>query len=232
MVGKTAAVLALAGAAQAFVYSVVVGLNEVDGRQGNGFDPTRIVPTVGDTIRFTWALPDYITQLTPATHAVIQSSFENPCTPLSGGFSSGEHAVTLNSGGGFTVDFNVTTSDPLWFSSISNNDCQGGMVFAATSGTGTQTFEQFLNNARGGAPQSVTSAPTSASTSASTSAGAASSSVPAGQSSSVTRPGASASPSPSGSGTGAASAMGARSTGQVIAGAVVVAAAFMLGGVA
>jgi hypothetical protein len=89
---------------------------------------------VGDTITFTFSLPEYIKNPASVQHSatrssfpfislpyyinnfvlLLESSFENPCTP-SGGFDTGVQSTGSandNTGSSFSVQVNST--DPLW----------------------------------------------------------------------------------------------------------------------
>ncbi|THH33985.1 hypothetical protein EUX98_g318 [Antrodiella citrinella] len=70
-------------------------------------------------------------------HSVTQSSFEDPCTPLSGGFDSG-----LQSGG---KTFSITITDstkPVYYFCKSSTHCGQGMV-GVINPTDGQGFDQF-----------------------------------------------------------------------------------------
>ncbi|TCD66445.1 hypothetical protein EIP91_001382 [Steccherinum ochraceum] len=57
------------GLVNAAVYTVTVGIVELDGKPGLGFDPSSIRPAVGDTITFTFALPEYVKNPTSTQHS-------------------------------------------------------------------------------------------------------------------------------------------------------------------
>jgi len=123
----------------AFEYLVGVGKDENTGKNGIGFDPSSIRPAPGDTITF---------EFHAGTHSVIQTSFQNPCTPLSGGFNSGD--ITVPDGTpvdqtGPRQSFQVVDSSPLWFYDGAPNQCGLGGVFSANPAlTGDQTAAKYL----------------------------------------------------------------------------------------
>ncbi|KAG8940694.1 hypothetical protein FRC04_005075 [Tulasnella sp. 424] len=127
------------------------------------FTPNQVTASPGDTLHFNFTSPG---------HSATQSTFDAPCTPMSGGFNSG---VILQSGGP-TFDVMVNSTDPIWVYCAQVGHCQGGMVFAANP-TSAQTFTAFQaaamgkssNTNTGGSSSSATAA--AASTTGSTSSG-------------------------------------------------------------
>ncbi|KAJ8075787.1 hypothetical protein PM082_021419 [Marasmius tenuissimus] len=80
------------------IFSVSVG------DLGSFFVPDTISARTGDTVRFTFS---------KASHGVVQSSFDKPCVPLPGGFSSGvvnNNATTVS-----TWDLQITNETAIWF---------------------------------------------------------------------------------------------------------------------
>jgi plastocyanin len=70
------------------------------------YGPNQLNATLGDIIRF-----DFL----KLNHSVTQSSFAKPCT-YNGGFDTGLNQFNpQNISGKFLVDFQVNTTDPLWF---------------------------------------------------------------------------------------------------------------------
>jgi plastocyanin len=65
----------------------------------------------------------------PKNHSVVQSSFDKPCVPLEGSFSSGFIPTTV-SPSGVLFDIVVTNTTPIWFycAQTTGNHCQAGMV--------------------------------------------------------------------------------------------------------
>ena len=70
------------------------------------YGPNQLNASVGDIIRFNFL---------ERNHSVTQSSFANPCT-YNGGFDTGLNQFNpQNISGKFLIDFQVNTTDPLWF---------------------------------------------------------------------------------------------------------------------
>ncbi|KDQ20387.1 hypothetical protein BOTBODRAFT_141985 [Botryobasidium botryosum FD-172 SS1] len=139
-----AVLLAIVAIAAAFEYRVGVGKDENTGNNGLGFDPSSIRPVAGDTIVF---------EFHAGTHSVIQSTFDKPCTPLSGGFQSGDVTVpdgtSVDATGLPTKTFNVIDASSLWFYDGAPGQCVlGGVLSVNPSVTGTQTAGAFVANAK------------------------------------------------------------------------------------
>lgn len=89
----------------------------------------------------------------PGNHSVTQTSFNDPCQPLSGGFDSGFVHVPLDTYEGYPT-WNLTiTNDAIsvWFYSAQTVpvlDCPGGMVGSINAPlTGNETFLRFQQDA-------------------------------------------------------------------------------------
>jgi len=150
--------------ANAFTYTVTVGIDETNGQQGIGFDPSAIRPAAGDTITFNFQLPAYIKSPSSVQHSATQSTFDAPCTPVSGGFDTGIQTTgSVNTNTGLTFNLIVNDTQPLWFFSSANNDCKSGMVLAVNPPlSGDQTAAAFKQNAMSSSgPVSTSSEPTS-----------------------------------------------------------------------
>ncbi|KIJ41892.1 hypothetical protein M422DRAFT_780130 [Sphaerobolus stellatus SS14] len=117
------------------------------GDAGSFFTPQVIVARQGDMVSFKW---------TGAFHSITQSSFENPCTPLEGGFDSG---VTGNVNGQPSIDpvWNLTITDdtqPIWFFCKVTHPlphCTTGMVGAINANVqagANESFDVFLASAK------------------------------------------------------------------------------------
>lgn len=104
--------LALLGVAQAVNHAIVVGPDFK-------FHPNGVTAAEGDTVSF---------QI-HEDHNVQESTFNNPCQDMSGGFSSGGsfHGADVNPNL-FIVTINST--DPIWVYCGEEGHCQAGMVFA------------------------------------------------------------------------------------------------------
>jgi plastocyanin len=107
------------------------------------FQPANITAQVGDTITF---------QFMQKNHTATQSSFANPCSPLSSGpgFDSGFMPVAAGATQFPTYTIQVNSTTPIWAYCKQANHCQSGMVFAVNAvETGQNNFENFVNNAKG-----------------------------------------------------------------------------------
>ncbi|KAH7102098.1 hypothetical protein BKA62DRAFT_829680 [Auriculariales sp. MPI-PUGE-AT-0066] len=149
--GSLLALSALASYAAAVVQTVTVGLNEVDGKQGNGFDPSFIVAQPGDDIEFTFAMNQWVKDPITVQHTATRTvDLWFPMLTAGSGFDTGIHdtgSVLTNTGESFTLRVNDT--NPLWFFCAVGNHCQQGMVFAVNPPqTGDGSMEKFLENAK------------------------------------------------------------------------------------
>ncbi|KAI3612632.1 hypothetical protein WG66_014696 [Moniliophthora roreri] len=139
-----------ASVVSAAVFTVGVGKDETTGRKGIGFDPSVIMPSAGDQIVF---------EFRSGVHSVVESTFEDPCTPKPGGFNGGVHTVAddldVDATGLPTVTLLVNDSQPLW---QAGGKCYLGGVLAANP-TSSQTAAGFKENASkaGSAPVNATS---------------------------------------------------------------------------
>jgi hypothetical protein len=86
------------------------------------FDPNNLSEPRGTVVSFLFH---------PKNHSVVQSSFDNPCQPLSGGFSSGFIPASV-SPSGVEFAYTVDRDTPVWFycAQTTGNHCQTGMVGA------------------------------------------------------------------------------------------------------
>ncbi|KAH8101013.1 hypothetical protein BXZ70DRAFT_907149 [Cristinia sonorae] len=169
MLSKIATLIPLVGLAQAAVFTVTVGIVETDGKPGLGFDPSSIRPSAGDTITFTYQFAEWVKDPPTNQHTATQSTFENPCTPLPGGFDTGIQTTgSILKGTGASFDLAVNNTDPLWFFSAANQDCKAGMVLSVNPPlSGEQTAAAFVERAKASTP-----APPPSSSSSGTSSGA------------------------------------------------------------
>ncbi|GLB44608.1 hypothetical protein LshimejAT787_1702350 [Lyophyllum shimeji] len=161
-------------------YLVGVGKDETTGKKGVGFDPSVIHPVFGDTIKW---------EFRSGQHSVVQSTFDNPCTPMPGGLNTGVFTVSdslaVDAPGLPSYSVQVNGTDPAWFFDEASGQCNQGAVLAVNPTT-TQTAEAFKANAAkapASQPPSSTSGGSSStgSTSTQTSPAAASTSNAAGQ---------------------------------------------------
>ncbi|KAF8885653.1 hypothetical protein BD779DRAFT_666861 [Infundibulicybe gibba] len=113
------------------------------GIEGSFYNPAEISAQVNDTITFVFGA-DF--------HDVTQSSFENPCLPLPGGFSSGFAGRGTNATApAFTWDLHITdVSQALWFfcaATIPVSHCASGMV-GVINPPSIQMYNQFVAAAK------------------------------------------------------------------------------------
>jgi hypothetical protein len=230
------ALTALVPAALGAVYTVTVGIVEIDGQPGRGFDPSSIRPQSGDVIHFTFAMPEYVKNPPTVQHSATQSTFDTPCTPMSGGFDTGIQTTgSANTNTGNTYELTVNSTDPLWFFSSASGDCGAGMVLSVNPPlSGEQTAAAFVERAKqqGGGDPSDSSSSSTAASSTSSGTPASSSSSPASSgasssSSSHSQTSSSSSTAPASSQTGNAGVkVGAPAVGLVALGAAVFAGVF------
>jgi hypothetical protein len=110
------------------------------GKDGLTYTPPFITANVGDLVQMRFFAKN---------HTLVQSSFQDPCTPLAGGgIFAGFHPsnITADSTGLVTFEtatFPVETTSPLWFYCAQADHCQSGMTFAINPPPGTvATFDQ------------------------------------------------------------------------------------------
>ncbi|EFZ03825.1 hypothetical protein X797_011812 [Metarhizium robertsii] len=103
------------------------------------YNPASLEAPVGTKIEF---------HFFPKNHSVIESSFDNPCHPLSSdGFSSGFIPVT-ESPSNTTFTIIIKDTDPIWFYCAQANHCERGMVGAINAPKTGKTFQAFLDLAQ------------------------------------------------------------------------------------
>ncbi|KAG9126175.1 hypothetical protein FRC07_004582 [Ceratobasidium sp. 392] len=159
MIRLAALVLLASSGALAFDYTVGVGKDETTGKVGMGFDPSSVRPQPGDRIVFEYRA---------GSHSAVQSTFKDPCIPMSGGYNSGVQTVPdgtpVDAGGLPTTEYIVQSLDPVWFFDQAGGLCTKGAVFSINPPlTGDQTAGQFRANAEASDPSTASAAPTSAS---------------------------------------------------------------------
>jgi plastocyanin len=115
------------------------------------FNPNQVNAAVGDTVTFSFKQKN---------HTATQSTLQNPCQALAGGFDSGFIPVDdANTNGPFpAAQFTVQDTNPVWVYCRQANHCQQGMVFAINPGN---NFAAFQAAATGGAASSATPSATS-----------------------------------------------------------------------
>jgi len=107
------------------------------GKDGLTYTPSNIIAEVGTLIEF-----DFF----PKNHTVTQSSFKDPCHPLStGGFFS-DFVPTTASPSGTTFTITVNDTKPIWFycSQTVGTHCQKGMVGAINAPATGNTLDAFI----------------------------------------------------------------------------------------
>lgn len=120
---STAALFALMGVASAQkVWVISVGST-------NGtlaFSPDNVKADVGDMVQF---------QFRGGNHSVVQSNFDNPCSPISEhtnmtGMFSGYQPVAASQAMGMipTYTMMVAAKTPMWFYCSQGKHCQAGMT--------------------------------------------------------------------------------------------------------
>ncbi|KAG7085873.1 hypothetical protein E1B28_003406 [Marasmius oreades] len=131
-------VFAFTGSGMAQVSSGTMFTIEV-GRNGSFFVPDSVNARLGDTVKFNFFA---------AAHGVVQTSFENPCEPLPGGFSSG--AVEPPDGEFEEWTLQITNTSTIWFYcpiGIPVPHCSAGMV-GAINPIGEKMVEDFKSAAK------------------------------------------------------------------------------------
>jgi len=134
-IGVLAAAAATANAQTGNTIQVTVGQN------GLTYSPNNITAAVGTAVEFSFF---------PKNHTVTQSSFADPCHPLStngafNGFFSG-FVPTASSPSGSTFTIIVNDTSPIWFycGQTVGNHCQSGMVGSINAPTtGNKTLAAF-----------------------------------------------------------------------------------------
>jgi len=98
------------------------------------FNPNQVIAVPGDTVSFTFK---------QANHTATQSTLQNPCQQVSGGFDSGFIPVpSTNTAGPFPIaQFAVQDTNPVWVFCRQANHCQQGMVFAINPGNDFAAFQ-------------------------------------------------------------------------------------------
>ncbi|TDL26000.1 hypothetical protein BD410DRAFT_800627 [Rickenella mellea] len=129
--------LLFANAAAQTIYTVQVGL------EGSFYDPAALIAETGDIVVFVFG---------GLIHGVTQSSFDNPCVPLQGGFNSGLAGIGTNKSAPVPVwQLRITdASHPIYFfcqATRPQSHCAAGMVGAINPPSNT-VFQQFQANAK------------------------------------------------------------------------------------
>ncbi|KAL1989665.1 hypothetical protein VTN49DRAFT_6862 [Thermomyces lanuginosus] len=130
------------------------------------FSPENVKADVGDIVQF---------QFYPKNHSVVQSTFDNPCLPISetkpdaAGFHSGYMPVAEDAAELPVFSIRVNDTKPIWAYCSQGQHCENGMVFAINAAeTGEKSFTNFKSLAMG-ASSSDSAASSSETSSSSTS---------------------------------------------------------------
>lgn len=106
-------------------FLVGVGKDETTGKKGKGFDPSAIHPIAGDVIAF---------EFNAGQHSVVESTFENPCTPKEGGFNTGvqsvDESLPVDADGLPQIRITINDTQPLFFFDQAGGLCQQGAVLS------------------------------------------------------------------------------------------------------
>ncbi|KAG9047887.1 hypothetical protein FS837_001278 [Tulasnella sp. UAMH 9824] len=116
------------------VHDVIVG-----GAAGLVYTPNQVWAHPGDKVKFHFQFKN---------HTVTQSSFDEPCKPLKGGFDSGFMPVGMDVKDGPTFTIEVKDYEPIWAHCEQIDHCPSGMVFAVNAPEKGNTFEKFLKMAK------------------------------------------------------------------------------------
>ncbi|EXJ62222.1 hypothetical protein A1O7_02655 [Cladophialophora yegresii CBS 114405] len=119
------------------------------GEHGFSFEPDTITAAVGDTVNV---------HFYPGGHTATQSTFDDPCFPMSGGINSG--VVNSNSGqASMMFSFRVNSTDPIWMYCGAPGHCAAGMAFVvnppASGGSTLAAYQSASSGKSGSAPSAV-----------------------------------------------------------------------------
>lgn len=133
---KTYALLALSALSTVRCedFDVIVGANG-----GLTYTPDSVVAQPGDKIRFIFQSKN---------HTATQSTFENPCVKVEGGFDSNYVPVAAGQTEFQVAELAVTSTDPIWVYCKQGTHCSaGGMVFAVNPGDRMAAFKAAATGA-------------------------------------------------------------------------------------
>ncbi|CAA7263952.1 unnamed protein product [Cyclocybe aegerita] len=112
------------------------------GVAGSFFDPPTLSAGLNDTVTFIFG---------GDVHTVTQSTFENPCLPLPGGFNSGLAGRGISNGSAPTWDLRITDIlRPIWFfceATRPSSHCAAGMVGSINPPNQTM-YNRFVSAAK------------------------------------------------------------------------------------
>ncbi|KAK7442526.1 hypothetical protein VKT23_016124 [Stygiomarasmius scandens] len=120
-------------AAEPATHTIIVG----DNKQLI-YNPMNISASIGDTVVF---------EFRPKNHTVTQSTFDSPCSPKEGGFTSGFTPVDLNATDFPHFQITINDTAPIWGycqQTVPSSHCGAGMVFSINAvETGPNNFAAF-----------------------------------------------------------------------------------------
>ncbi|KAI0013250.1 hypothetical protein F4779DRAFT_613778 [Xylariaceae sp. FL0662B] len=145
----------------------VVSVGTTDGSPV--FKPDNIKANVGEMIQF---------QFRGGNHSVAQSTFDNPCSPISQssnmtGFFTGYQPVDASQAMGMipTYTMMVTSMTPMWLYCTQAKHCQNGMVMVVNENTGMNASRSLPAFKKAAAAATANVAPSGSGTPSSTGAG-------------------------------------------------------------
>ncbi|CAE6498465.1 unnamed protein product [Rhizoctonia solani] len=103
------------------------------------YDPEYVHANVGDYIKF---------EFHPKNHTVTESSFNDPCHAIDGGFRTGFVPVPEETWDLPIRKFKVVDEKPHWFYCGQIGHCPAGMVFAVNPPKKGNTFDKFQEMAK------------------------------------------------------------------------------------
>ncbi|KAJ8120941.1 hypothetical protein ONZ43_g2488 [Nemania bipapillata] len=148
---------AIAAALMGLASAQVVHVVSVSSTNGSlAFFPDNLTAAAGDMIQF---------QFRAGNHSVVQSNFDNPCTPIQAhvanatGMFSGYMDVAASASTGMipVYTMEVTDTKPIWLYCSQKKHCQMGMVMVVnenTAANATRSLEEFKTLAAA-APQNL-----------------------------------------------------------------------------
>ncbi|KAK2766356.1 hypothetical protein FQN53_006746 [Emmonsiellopsis sp. PD_33] len=114
----------------------------VGGEAGLVFVPETLNAAVGDTVIFTFMSQN---------HTATQSTFAAPCAKMAMGVDSGFMANPNNTvSPAPTMEFQVTTTEPVWMYCAQGKHCEAGMVFSINP-SAEKSQAKFVELAKAGA---------------------------------------------------------------------------------